>query len=899
MNLAHPTATRRTFRGRSGAPAFVVALAAALGAFCVHSAHAQGVPPPTCAVSPLDGSVVDCTGNQSAGVALNDGSGPFRTLNVFDLTTNIIPASGIGGVVFTSDGDVTLNVDTDPFRIATTGDSAPGIFAASTNGGVSINAFAAITTTGNLSHGIAAQTITGAIDIIAAGSIATSGNAIGVSDGAFGIAAQSASGNINIVSAADITTTGIQGVGIFAGTTGVASVISAGDIVTRGDGAAGIAAAGDAGVAVLSSSNIRTYGDSAPGIAAYADGDIAVASSGDITTTGSASDGITAVSDTGMLAVTSSGDISATGTNSAGIRAGSYLDNVITNFGSVVGGSCNCAAGIDMMSITGDSTLINFGSIAALSEVAIYALSVGGSTTVENFGTVTGDVELGGTSAIFNNHAGALFNSGATVDAGTVTNDGTLAPGGAGLLQNTALGDNFIQNSTGKLAIELLGAGGYSDQVTVSGTAALAGNVVLSMLLAPVDPIQSFVILTAIGGTANDGLGLIASPALHASLSFPNANDVVLGINIDFTTTGLNPNQRAIADHLDQILAAGSGSVGPVLLGLLNVDSLAEYKAALDQLSPELYSDAEIGALYSSLAFTNSLLSCKVNGADTASIVREGQCLWAGASAVFLDAGTTSDQVGFSETAGLFTAGAQVALDEVWRLGFGAGYQASTLQTATGAQSEGALGQGGVSIKYNPGPLLLAGVVSGGGGSYDTTRPLAFGGFTGAAEGDQSLGLFSGALRAAYVLGHPHLYFKPILDMSLTHLQLGGFTETGGGGAALAVAGSGQTVFSLAPTLEVGSEWWMSNGTLVRPLIRAGAIWYDGADFALTASFAGAPVGLAPFTVNTDIDEVMGLVGAGVDVISGTDAVLRLSYDGQLGETTQIHAVGIKGSARF
>src|SRR6185503_8406106 len=92
-----------------------------------------------------------------------------------------------------------------------------------------------------------------------------------------------------------------------------------------------------------------------------------------------------------------------------------------------------------------------------------------------------------------------------------------------------------------------------------------------------------------------------------------------------------------------------------------------------------------------------SLLSCKVNGTDTASIIREGQCLWAGASAVFLDAGTTTDQIGFTETAGLFTAGAQVAFDNVWRLGFAGGYQNSTLQSATGAQSDGALGQGGVA----------------------------------------------------------------------------------------------------------------------------------------------------------------------------------------------------------
>jgi hypothetical protein len=103
----------------------------------------------------------------------------------------------------------------------------------------------------------------------------------------------------------------------------------------------------------------------------------------------------------------------------------------------------------------------------------------------------------------------------------------------------------------------------------------------------------------------------------------------------------------------------------------------------------------------------------------------------------------------------------------------------------------------------------------------------------------------------------------------------------------------------VAPTLEVGSEWWLGNGTLVRPLIRGGAVWYDNPDFALVAGFAGAPAGVGPFTINTDIDQFMGVVGVGIDLINGEDDALRLSYDAQLGETTQIQSVGIKGSAKF
>ena len=79
-----------------------------------------------------------------AGIELNDGTGPFRTLNVFDLTTDIAPASGIDGVLFTSNGAVTLNVDPGPFSIVTT--DANGIFASSNGGTVTINSTADIVT---------------------------------------------------------------------------------------------------------------------------------------------------------------------------------------------------------------------------------------------------------------------------------------------------------------------------------------------------------------------------------------------------------------------------------------------------------------------------------------------------------------------------------------------------------------------------------------------------------------------------------------------------------------------------------------------------------------------------------------------------------------------------------
>ena len=269
-------------------------------------------------------------------------------------------------------------------------------------------------------------------------------------------------------------------------------------------------------------------------------------------------------------------------------------------------------------------------------------------------------------------------------------------------------------------------------------------------------------------------------------------------------------------------------------------------------MQPKIYQDSQIAALYANLAFANALMSCRVNGSDTASVIREGQCLWAGATARFLDSSSTFQQTGFDETAGLFAAGAQFALDDVWRLGFAAGYQSSTLNTSTGATSDGEQAQAGIALKYNSGPLLLAGALTAGRAWNDTTRTMTFGGFDAVAEGDQRIDIFSGAVARRLRVRRAEPLFQAAGRCQRARAStLDDMQETGGGGAALIVQGSGQTVYAVTPALEVGTEWWLSNGTLMRPFVRGGATWYDGADMSLSASFSAAPDGVGPFTIRS------------------------------------------------
>jgi hypothetical protein len=99
--------------------------------------------------------------------------------------------------------------------------------------------------------------------------------------------------------------------------------------------------------------------------------------------------------------------------------------------------------------------------------------------------------------------------------------------------------------------------------------------------------------------------------------------------------------------------------------------------------------------------------------------------------------------------------------------------------------------------------------------------------------------------------------------------------------------------------VELGAQFGNPNGTLVRPYVKAGATMFDDPDFALLASFEGAPSGVGPFRIAANTDDVVGNVGAGLDVLGVDGTSFRLYYEGRFGDTVEQHAAGIKGSWPF
>ncbi len=920
--------------------------------------RAQTVPP-AAPCNTVSGATVTCTGNVSSGIEIDQyGPAPdtFDTLIVRDVTADIAPAGGIDGIYFGSDGDITVNSDTTngaggPFSITTTGDGADGIDLYSGAGtatvrhrgdlvtrgnyasgiyaegyyGTTVSHDGKITTRGAYSYGVNALSSDGSVSVRQNGTITTQGFY------GFGIYAGAPGGTVSVVQTGDIRTSGFVAQGIYAMGVYGTEVTQIGNISTKGAGAAGINAISVFGTAVVQNGNISTQGYSAPGIAALAligpvavtrtgsistSGDgaygivassyslIAIANEGKITTRGAFADGISArLSGPGLAAIVQTGDIDTSGFGADAISVDHATDYGITviaiEAGSRIIGGTGSGDGIDLYG-GAMSVIVNEGTITTRGENAIESEGTS-ADAVENFGTVTGNVDLGGGTDSFNNRAGAVFNTGSRVFLGggeLLRNAGTLSPGGKGSIRTTTLTGNVLQTGSGTFAVDLDLGNATSDRLNVSGTAVLDGTVRVSAQN-PAQLSRRFTILSAAGGATDDGLGVVASPALSARLLFPNPTDVVLDVDVNFAPGGLNRNQTAIGQNLNQTLSADGGQLDPVYLGLLNIYNFDEYANALDQLSPEIYADIELSALYSAYDFSDNLLSCRVNGTDTAAINKEGECVWLGVKGRDLDADQTAESIGFDETAGQFAAGGQMALKGDWRLGGGLGYQTSSLSTASGAYSDGDQLQGGVVLKYNPGPLLLAGAVSGAHGWYETTRTMSFGGFDETATSDHDLDVLQGRLHASYVFGAPSLYYKPMLDAAVTTVDLGDVNERGAGGASLAVNGADHTVFSITPAVEFGTEWWWSNGTLVRPFVRAGVTWYSEDDVSVAASFSGAPSGVSPFTIVAEADDVQADIAAGVELITAEDSSVRVFYDGQFGDRIAVQAAGFKASVKF
>lgn len=806
------------------------------------------------------------------------------------LTNGTITGRGGAGLnVNASGGDVTIQGN-GAITGTTTGMSAGGTGAVKIIGNGDI--------TGSSGDGINTYNLPGGTpSILVQGNGNIHGNTNGINAGAIGSVAIIGNGKIDGHDGVSMTintggTVVVQNNTAITGNTEGAFINAGGNVTVSGNGS--VFGGTLNGITVITSGG-ATFANNGPIYGNISGINITAANNIAVTSTNS----ITGATGSGMNLQSSNGSISIDQSNGAIIGTNTGFKTQATAVGATTGitnqasGYIQAATALDVTSGTGTVTINNAGTLNG-AQVGIKGQSGGGAFNINNTGTINGAINVTGAqvaTSTFTNAGNFDGGTAASSYTGNISNTGTLRPGPAGTAPAMTIAGNYTQSALGRLAVDANWTTGNANKLNIGGTANLAGTVV-------VNPIsfgttgglnKQFTILHANGGVTANGLAATNTAAVTYALLYPNANDVVLSATIN--VQGTTSSQAGIAGAVNTLVASGSSNA--LTTAILRQPTSAALGNSLNQLLPGGNQQSPQNVQFVG-AFNNAMLSCRINGEGVA-MISEGQCVWMRARTLHTEVDASSRHAAFREHMDQISAGAQLALATNWRAGFALGYDTSTTTADTSRTQGERVTTGGV-VKFTEGPWLLAASVSGGWGFYDRTRTIAFDGFSATATSSPNVDFIASRLHAAYLIDLGRAYLKPMLDGGITRVIRESYTEQGGNGAGLAVAGSTSNVWSISPAVELGTQVTLGELAL-RPFVKAGATFLDPADVAVTASFISAPS--AAFATTARYDSALFDVGAGFDLLNGTGSALRLQYDGKFGPTTEQHSFSVKGSLPF
>ncbi|MEM9029348.1 MAG: autotransporter domain-containing protein [Pseudomonadota bacterium] len=901
-------------------------------------AMAQAQAPVTCAADPTSNSTLTCTGDLSRGVEASNLLPEETVVNVNNPATDITPADDLDGIKVTkiNDGGITVNVDLGdktiiPWPANNSGRTGDGIFAAEDGDGT-----LTINFTGNVdtdSDGIeAVETQNGDLNVrFTAGRIDTlgSGPDVGIR------ATESGAGDVTVVLAAPAELIGNgEGISVVEKGDGDVVIDVRGRIEVRGANGAGISAsqADDGQINVTSSGDVKASGADADGIRTEN------TSAGGATTVnvlggsihGGSGDGaginfsLSGTDTENTLQVATGAKVSAE--SGIAVRGGDG-DESVHNAGKLIG-SVNLGAGADTFRLFSTADLSETKLVDGGGDSDVFNVDGTGSITVDgdqhaNFEilamTGTGTLLLTGdhtfsTSALINR--GTLnLASGSNLASNTVRNNAaTLGIGEtAGGIGSATIAGNYIQTRAGTYAVDVNLETETADHLTVSGNATLNGFVNVN-IVAYASGKTSVTILTA-DGSANvdDNLkvqhvpigGQVVNVQLHdIEVTTTGSNDVVLSFSVDPDLVNpidgrLNPNQRRIAQAIDDIDAGGTGALDPVVSALItgptNIDA---YRNALDVLLPEVYLNTDTAMLFSAHDFMGDMFSCPTSG-DGRAVARDGQCLWVRPKGRKFDRDATFENIGYEDTVGGVSAGTQFKFAPGWFVNVAAGYESGSLSTDSGAESDSDRYHIGGAVKYEMGPWQFAAAAAAGIGSFDTSRRIAFSGFNdGTATSEHDVHYIGGQFRASYHLVMPGWYARPQVDVTVTHVDREDVTESGAATANLTVDGGEETIFAVTPGVEIGGTYELVPGTTLKPFLIAGVTFFSDDEHSATSAFALAPD--VTFATNTEHGDVFGNIHAGTTLVGDTSNFnLTLGYKGTFSDDVTQHGVYARGAWAF
>ncbi|MET3614895.1 subtilase-type serine protease [Rhizobium aquaticum] len=516
-----------------------------------------------------------------------------------------------------------------------------------------------------------------------------------------------------------------------------------------------------------------------------------------------------------------------------------------------------------------------------------------GATNV-NGGTlqVDGAVQA---SAIAVNAGGILSGIGKIGDP-VINSGGTLSPGNSANPYGTmTIAEPLVFNAGSIFAVNIAPNANSKVALTNNATATINGGTVQATYQAGSYIAKQYTLIS--GGTVNGKFASLTNTNIpvgfSTSLSY-TPTSVLLDL-VASLGSGLNPNQQAVSGALNGAFN-NNGSLPGDLATIYNLTG-TPLANGLNQLTPQTQMAQQAAGVQSSQQFTGNMLSCRMPGSGAAAIAREGQCIWLKGQQRFLNVASNSNDQGFSDQTTSISSGAQFALDNYWTAGAAIDYDWSTTTSGNGKAIGGRFNAGAV-LKYTNGPLQFAGAVSGGWGNADTTRVVNAAGLNSTLIGKSNSDVYTALLRASYVFDLDTGYVKPMADFTLTRINFGRYSETGGN-AALTFAGASQNLFTISPAIEVGTNGpsdWLMAGSWLRPYVRAGFSWHDKDSFSQTASFVAAP---QSFTTTMRFPRTTADVAAGFDLLTAGGAGIRFEYEGHYASGYADTRLGLKAKMSF
>jgi autotransporter-associated beta strand protein len=402
------------------------------------------------------------------------------------------------------------------------------------------------------------------------------------------------------------------------------------------------------------------------------------------------------------------------GNNTAVLLNGNTLTmNVTSGLAFSYGGVISGTGGL-IMTGTGSETLTGTSTYTGTTIVNGGLLNIDGSIASSSLTTVNGAGALGGTGTVGN----------------TFINGGTLAPGnGSGTL--TVSGNLAFTTA----AAYLIGVSQSGSALTsVTGTATLAGTVIVVSPTSTYRFEQPTTILSAAGGLGGTTFNALALPDfITGSLSYTSTSaQLTLALALG-QVPGLNANQMQVASAIDRGVNA-RGTLPSGFANLLNLSPSA-LPSALSQLSGEIGTGAQQTTFGAMTQFVSSLID-HMTGADVP-VSTPGASQYAddpsAANAYASNANTSGTKSERDAYAAIYNKAPPRPADpfaqgwSVWAGGFGGS------QTTDGNASLGSSGSTSqiygsvVGADYRISPFTVAGLALAGGGTNFSVNGLGSG----------------------------------------------------------------------------------------------------------------------------------------------------------------------------